>query len=419
MNQIENILNNTEASSLINIFEHSVEPILITNTTWDDGLKIIYTNRAFCNTTGYSKDELLGVNPKIFQGKDSNQKVLKDLKKELLKGNHFIGQSINYKKDNTSYIVKWSISPLKDKDGNTIAYISFQKTIERTIQIEHEKLLNSIVNTSKNLILVTDLEGNIVYLNDAFNKKLGYSKDELIGTHSRILKSGMQNEKFYQKMWNSILKTGTFSDIFISRTKDGTLFYDKKHITTIKDIEGNPIFYVSTSTDITKQIKKQKNLESQVYIDSLTETFNKKKFEEVMQEQIKTYHNSNKVFSLILIDIDFFKKINDEYGHDIGDYILVQFAKLIRENIRDTDLLFRWGGEEFAIIVQSTKEHAFKIAEKLRIQIANKSFDSVTITSSFGISEISQNMDKNTLFSNADKALYKAKHNGRDQVQIF
>ena len=419
MNQIEDILNNTEASSLISIFEHSVEPILITNTTWEDGLKIIYANRAFCSTTGYTKEELLGVSPKIFQGEDSNQKVLKELKTELLKGNHFVGQSINYKKDNSSYIVKWSISPLKNREGNTIAYISFQKTIERTIQIEHEKLLNSIVNTSKNLILVTDLEGNIIYLNDAFNKKLGYSKDELIGKHSRILKSGMQNEIFYQKMWDSILKTGTFSDIFISRTKDGTLFYDKKHITTIKDSEGNPIFYVSTSTDITKQINKQKNLESQVYIDSLTETYNKKKFEEVILEYIEDYQNRKKVFSLILIDIDFFKKINDVYGHNIGDYILRQFAKLIKDNIRTDDLLFRWGGEEFAIIVQNNKEHCNILAEKLRVEIANATFESINITASFGIAEFSQDMTKSSIFTNADTALYKAKHNGRNQVQIF
>ena len=419
MNEIEHILHITDVKSLVSIFEYSVEPILITNTSWEEGLKIIYSNRAFCNATGYTKEELLGQNPKIFQGVKSNYTAIKELKTELLKGNHFIGQSVNYKKNKTSYIVKWSISPLLDKNSIPIAYISFQKTIETGKQIEHEKLLNSIVNTSKNFILVTDLDGNIIYLNEAFHNKLGYNKGELIGKHTRILKSGMQSEQFYKNMWHSILSTGSYTDIFISKKKDGTLFYDKKNITTIKDNEGDPIYYVSTSTDISKQIAKQKNLESQVYIDSLTQTLNKKKYDEIVEELLEEHKIINKTFSLILIDIDHFKNINDLYGHDVGDYVLTEFSKLLKDNTRDDDLLFRWGGEEFIIITQNTKTDALNLAEKLRLETSNKKFNLIRITASFGISEVSEKIDKKTLFKQADNALYKSKTSGRNQVQIF
>lgn len=413
------ILKKINKNSILDVLEHSVEPVLITDASWDKGIKIIYVNRTFCTTTGYTRKELIGKNPKIFQGEESNFKVLKELKTELIKGNHFLGQSINYKKDKSSYIVKWSISPLKDKKGDVIAYISFQKTISRDLNLKKEKLLSSVVDTSKNLILVTDLEGIIVYTNDAFSKKLGYEKGELIGSHSRILKSGMQSEKFYKNMWNSILSKGSFSDTFISKKKDGTLFYDKKQISTIKDEQANPIYYVSYSIDITKQIENEKELKTQIYIDELTQTYNRKKYELTIQEYIKSYITHKEVFTLILIDIDFFKVINDEYGHDIGDYILTQFAELIQSNIRGEDKLFRWGGEEFALLIKTNSEKAMNLAQKLKNIINKKSFQSIKITASFGISQVSPHTNKEMIFSQADQALYKAKNSGRNRIVTF
>lgn len=419
MKAVQNLLSHTKVQSLIDLFEYSIEPVIITDADWDVGLRIIYVNRELCRMTGYGRKELIGKSPKIFQGKKSNLRTLKHLKTELLAGKNFFGQSINYRKDNSSYIVKWSISPLKDENDVILGYISFQKTIEQVIQIAHEKLLNSIVNTSQNLILVTDLEGYIIYVNDACNEKLGYLKDELIGKHSRILKSGMHSAQFYTQMWNNIIEHGTFSDIFVSRKKDGTFFYDKKNITTIRDTDGNPIYYVSTSTDITEEMTLQKSLESQVYIDSLTQIYNKKKYEEVILEQIKAFQKDKKIFSLIVIDIDHFKKINDSYGHDTGDAILMQFSKIIQHNIRSDDLLFRWGGEEFALIIPKDKEETHKLAEKLRRLIASADFQSIHVTASFGISEIGENKDQKILFKEADTALYRAKSNGRNKVKIF
>lgn len=419
MNMIQEIFNKIDHDSFNDIFEHCIDPVIITDANWKDGLSILYVNRAFCNVTGFMRKELIGKNPKIFQGTESNEKVIKELKTELIKGNNFIGQSINYKKDGSSYIVKWSISPLKDKNNNIIGYISFQKSIERKVQLKHEKLLSSIVNISNNLILVTDLEGVIVYINKAFSEKLGYEKEELIGKHSRVLKSGKQDDEFYKLMWNSILSTGKFSDIFISKKKDGTLFYDKKEISTIKDDEGNPTYYVSISKDISKQIKDQEYLQSQIYKDQLTQIYNRKKYEEVIEQKISDFEIYRKEFCLVLIDLDHFKEINDNYGHDVGDYILQEFAKLIKQNLRSDDMFFRWGGEEFALIVDSNKYDTYKLVEKLREVLSKKSFQSITITASFGIGQICSNCDKNSLFMKTDDALYKAKNSGRDKVVVY
>lgn len=415
---LDSILKNTNIDSFKDLFENAIIPILITDVNWKGGLKIIYVNRAFCNATGYQKDELIGRNPKIFQGEKSNCKILKELKTELIKGNNFTGQSINYKKDRTTYHVRWSISPLRDDNQNIIAYISYQKIISNNTQIENEKLLSSIVNISNNLILATDLDGYVIYTNEAFEKKLGYKKEELIGKHTRVLKSGLQGSDFYKKMWHQLFTKGEFSDIFISSKKNGTLFYDKKEIKTIYDKQGNPLYYVSISQDISSEVEKQKNLELQVYKDSLTGLFNRKKYDISIEKKIKNYENTQP-FCLVEIDIDHFKSINDNYGHDIGDYILQEFSKILVNNTRGEDEIFRWGGEEFVVLINKNKNDTFVFCEKLRNKIANKNLQSIKITASFGITQYEKNLDQNTIFKQADKALYKAKQSGRNKTIIY
>jgi len=413
------ILENLDISSLYNMFDNSIDPIAITNCNWEEGIKFLYINKAFSKETGYLKEELLSQSPKLLQGPKTNKNFLIELKRTLLKNENFIGQTINYRKNGTSYCVKWSISPLKNSKNITIGYISFQRIIDEASYMQYEKLLSSIVNVTKNLILVTNLEGVIVYTNKAFNEKLGYDADELVGKHTRILKSGHQNAMFYKKMWESIISNGYFSGTFISIKKDATLFYDRKEISTIKDNTGRPIYYVSISSDISEQVQKEVELENQIYIDSLTNIYNRKKFEIIMERKIKEYTINNKLFSLILLDIDYFKMINDDYGHDMGDYILKELSQTLQDNLRSSDFLFRWGGEEFAILIDGTVENAKQLSEKLRINIKDKNFQSIKITASFGISCMKNAKNKDMLFQQADKALYQSKENGRDRVEIY
>jgi len=418
MKALHTFLKSCDISSFENIFESAIFPIIITDANWKEGIKIIYVNRAFCASTGYIKNELIGKSPKIFQGINSNYKVLKELKTELIKGNSFTGESINYKKDGSGYYVQWSINPIRN-EKEIIGYISYQKVLHKTEKLEYLNILNSLVETSSDIVVVTDLEGFIVYVNDAFIEQMQYEKEELIGKHTRVLKSGMQPPSFYQKMWDELLEYGTFCGVFISKKKDGSLFSDKKEIRTLRDEAGNPLYYVSSSQDITSEIEKQKNLEVEVYTDNLTQLYNRKKYNESINEMFDKFIKTKEFFSLILMDIDFFKDINDTYGHDIGDYILVELSKLLKKNTRQNDMLFRWGGEEFAIIVSSQGTQAYNLAEKLRDIISKHKFQSIGITASFGITQIEEKITKKELFNQADKSLYYAKNNGRNKVILY
>ena len=244
--------NTISIKSIFRAFDFAIEPIAITDANLEEGVKFVYVNPSFLKETGYSEEELLGESPKILQGPKSNREMLLKLKENLLSGEDFKGQTINYKKDNTPYIVQWSISPLKNVYNKTVAYISIHKILTKEIEALNDNILfDSIIQQSPQAILVSDLEANIIYTNDAFAKNLGYGANEMIGKHTRILKSGKQSSAFYEKMWDGLLNNESFEGIFVSKKKDGSLFYDKKIITLIKDKDGAPRYYMAICHDVT------------------------------------------------------------------------------------------------------------------------------------------------------------------------
>ena len=126
-------------------------------------------------------------------------------------------------------------------------------------------------------------------------------------------------------------------------------------------------------------------------------------------------------YSVIIIDIDYFKRINDNYGHQVGDDLLIEFANLIRGSLRKNDIVGRWGGEEFIILSKDTSLiEAFKIAEKLRIELFEHKFlGKINITSSFGVASYSQGLSIDRIVSKSDQALYLAKSQGRNMVKVY
>ncbi len=162
------------------------------------------------------------------------------------------------------------------------------------------------------------------------------------------------------------------------------------------------------------------DLKKQTSVDQLTQIYNRKHFDETIEKEIKRSERYKVPLSIVIADIDHFKKINDTYGHLSGDNVLVTFATLIKDNIRSTDMFFRYGGEEFVILLPSTtSKEAQILAEKLRIVIKENKFKDIdSITCSFGISEYIAGDSSTTFFKKADEALYSVKENGRDNIAI-
>lgn len=191
---------------------------------------------------------------------------------------------------------------------------------------------------------------------------------------------------------------------------------------TYQELENHAIELEDKVKERTEEIEeKNRQLEELVVRDHLTGLYNRTKLDQVLDYEFNRAKRYETVFGVILVDIDFFKMVNDTHGHQVGDEVLCEFSTLLQNNSRDTDTVGRWGGEEFLIIVEDTNEDAIiKLAEKLRTSIMAYEFSVVKKkTASFGLSIYKTGDEINAIIARADEALYKAKKNGRNRVEFL
>ena len=250
---LPNMINDITQSSFYRAFDYSTDPIAMTDTDIENGFFFTYVNPAFCRETGYTKEELIGQSPRILQGPKSDREMLDELKTTLKEGNDFVGQTINYRKDRTEFIVKWSISPLKDSNNETIAYLSIHKIMTPQVRAEDENfLLNDILQQAPGMILVMNMERKIIYVNDAYIGHVGHSREELINSDISILEAVKSQKESYKNKWDSLIHYEKYEGVLVIKKKDNSTFFDKQKITTIKDGKGNPKYFLTISHDITK-----------------------------------------------------------------------------------------------------------------------------------------------------------------------
>lgn len=305
---------------------------------------------------------------------------------------------------------------------NTLHTFNLRNALNRALE-KSQKYVKTIESQmaliDKNIIFSsTDLEGKIIDISDAFCKISGYKKDQLIGKYHRIVKhSDMPISKF-EKLWATISNGETWHGEIKNRSKNGSFYWVDTIIYPTFNDAGEKNGYTSISQNITDK----KRVEELSVTDQLTRLHNRMFLETSFHREINRAKRYGHSFSVIMMDIDHFKEVNDTYGHDVGDQVLVMISKLLSQNIRDTDILGRWGGEEFLIICpHTTNDEAFALAEKLRKGIEVFPFDVVgTKSCSFGISEFDLNDEGyKEVVKRADEALYRAKGNGRNCVVIY
>lgn len=184
------------------------------------------------------------------------------------------------------------------------------------------------------------------------------------------------------------------------------------------DVVSGVIF---NATNITKIKEMEEELKRLSVTDQLTQVFNRVQFSRSLEEEIKRHKRYETDLSLIMFDIDHFKSINDTYGHDVGDTVLVGLAKLIQRCIRDTDIFSRWGGEEFMLLLPHTHiDNATKLAERIRTRIMANEFEVIgSLTCSFGVTQFRSEDTDETFTKRVDNALYESKHSGRNRVTVM
>lgn len=291
--------------------------------------------------------------------------------------------------------------------------------------VEEKQILVTAIEQASVAILITDINGDTIYVNPAFEKISGYTTDEIIGKNPRILKSGLTPPETYEKMWKTISSGEIWNGEQINKRKDGSLYCEDSRITPIYDNDGSLRYYLAVKHDITERKKLEAKLKEIAIRDPLTNAYNRRYLMERLNQIADNYKRVGKAFSIGILDIDSFKQVNDQYGHQAGDRILVELVNIISKNIRSYDILCRYGGEEFLIVLPDTnKEETYNIIKRIlkivRCHIFKYEEDNLNITFSAGISESTEipldDFNVESLIKLADCRLYKGKNTGRDQI---
>ena len=263
------------------------------------------------------------------------------------------------------------------------------------------------------LLTTTDKHGRIIHTTDAFCKLSGYTKEELLGSSHRIMKDPNVPKEYFENMWNTIIEGKSWESKVRNIAKDGTLFIVKTKIIPIKDRNGEIVQYMAIRDDITAKEKAK--------YDPLTNAFTRGEFDDKFEKYFEEAKHNKTKLSLILVDADHFKSINDNYGHKKGDEVLIEISRILSDSIRGEDICARWGGEEFVVLLPGTsKEVAAKIAQRMRKSIKNNIVvGGKAQTCSFGVTSIYDEDSMDAMFERSDKALYSAKNGGRDKVEVL
>lgn len=288
--------------------------------------------------------------------------------------------------------------------------------------------LSSLVFSQANEgVLITDRKGNILDVNESFTTITGYTKEEVIGKNPNILNSGHQSSEFYQVLWDALLKKGHWQGEIWNKKKSGELFVEFLSISSLKDKNGDIVNCVGLFSDITMSKQQQEKLKLMAHYDPLTRLPNRillaDRFSQSVAHNKRNKHKTN--IAVCFLDLDDFKPINDNFGHDVGDRILIEVAKRIQETIREEDTISRQGGDEFILLLDhiDSRKHCEELLTRI-LKATSQNYlvedKKIQVNFSVGISlyPIDDN-DLEILIRHADQAMYQAKMAGKNRFSFF
>ena len=400
--------------------EQSFNAVMITNAQLDgEGPLIQYCNAALCSMTGYAAEELIGQSPRMLHGPLTNQLVLQRLCQCLHEGRFFEGSAINYRKNGESYHVEWNISPVRNGQGQISHFVSVQRDISVPVQGQQNlQLLARALNAAGEAIVLADRQFNVVFANEAFLTLTGYPLEELEGKSLNLLRSGIHGPGFYRQMVETVANGGCFRATFINRHKSGGVYYAEQSVTALRDEAGEITHYVGVSKDTTGAVEREMMLREQASRDQLSGLLNRHAGEAELKRCQALAVTQAQPYGLILVDIDFFKRVNDQFGHAAGDRVIRSIGKVLSDSVRHYDQVVRWGGEEFLVILSKVGLNAaLESAERIRCAVAAQEDPEVgRLTISLGVGVWQSQETEETLLRRTDTALYLAKKRGRNQV---
>jgi diguanylate cyclase (GGDEF)-like protein/PAS domain S-box-containing protein len=302
-----------------------------------------------------------------------------------------------------------------------LGWLATRHTLKIREQAEALSWRSQAIDASIDGVVITDADGLIEYINPAFTIITGYTAEETLGQTPRVLKSGEQDEIFYRRLWATILSGVPWRGELVNLRKDGSSFHDLMSISPVKDASGKVIRFIAIHHDISERKALEQELAKQAHFDRLTGLPNRVLFLDRVDQALTEARREETGFALLFMDLDGFKAINDQYGHDVGDRVLEEVARRILTCLRESDTVSRFGGDEFSFLLRATHrlEAAALVAQKI-IEVIGQPVIVAGHCCQLGASiglvlHPDDGVDAATLLRSADFAMYEAKRQGKNR----
>ena len=390
-----------------------------------------FVNRAFLKIMGYrDESEVLGksihalihhshADGSIYPGSDC-----KIHRAYLANQAINVSDEVFWRKDGVAIPVEYWSNPIVTDDRVVGAISTFIDITRRKRAEAQIGLAAKVFEQSGEGIVITDAQGTIIMVNQAFTAITGYSEAEALGQTPGMLASGRHDQAYYRAMWETLAREGRWQGEVWNRRKDGSLYPESLSIIRVLGAQGEVLHYIGIFSDITRHKETQAHIQRLAHFDPLTGLPNRALLGDRVGHELSAAQRNRTKLAILFVDLDHFKNVNDTLGHRVGDELLVTVATRLKSAVREVDTVSRQGGDEFILILPDTDaDGAAHVAEKLLEAVAQpcqiESFE-LGVTLSIGIALYpADGEDFEALSKSADAAMYRAKHDGRNTYRFF
>jgi diguanylate cyclase (GGDEF)-like protein/PAS domain S-box-containing protein len=323
--------------------------------------------------------------------------------------------------------LRWELHPWRTADGAIGGVLIFSEDITREKKDKEQlQLAASVFTNAREGILICDPHGAILDVNEMFTRITGYSREEVLGRNPRLLKSGRQSEEFYRDLWRTLTESGHWAGEIWNKSKDGRVFPEMLTISAVFDRSARVQHYVALFSDVTQAREQERQLERMAHFDALTNLPNRALLADRLQQAMAQAHQRGQMLAVACLDLDGFRIVNDNYGQETGDQLLMNVARRMKGVLREVDTLARIGGDEFvAVLTDLPQGDAAKpILDCLLASIAEPTVcgeAAIQVSASIGVVLYPQAevMDAEQLLRQAGQAMYESKLAGKNRYQVF
>lgn len=405
------------------VFRQTGFPLILTRAGDQSGAHgIVACNAAFSAITGYVEADLLDRDPSMLLSERGQAKVIDRIRQQPPDGEIIVDVTVR-RKDGSEYPAEWHLSPVFDDERTITHYLHAHRDISAELeQRQFRDTLLAALDTAEDGIIITDKNDMLLFANQGFERISGYSVDEVVGLSlMTLLRPERVNWETLEPDRRAPAReeSAGVRALFRFNRKDGSLAYIDASIVAVHDENDEVVRRVSGWKDMSEVAARGRQVLDQAATDALTGLLNRHAGQ-VQVEAALAIASARHPFSIVMADVDGFKRVNDEHGHQAGDRVLATVATELQAIVRTSDAVMRWGGDEFVLLLPGARaDPAAWLAERARMVVAaNPDPEAGVIRMSFGVAQWIPGEDFESLLERADAALYTAKSGGGDRVQL-